>query len=39
MTLSNEMIEKMLNDLKENQEQMRKEYNDRIDKLENKLDS
>ena len=39
MTLSNEMIEKMLSDLKENQNEMRKEYNDRIDKLENKFDS
>lgn len=39
MALSNEMVEKMLNDLKENQVEMRKEYNDRIDKLENKLDS
>lgn len=33
------MIEKMLSDLKENQNEMRKEYNDRIDKLENKFDS
>ena len=33
------MVEKMLSDLKENQNEMRKEYNDRIDKLENKFDS
>lgn len=39
MTLSNESIEMMLNDLKENQAEMRKEYNERISKLEDKLDS
>jgi nitrogen regulatory protein PII len=38
MALSNEMIEKMLDDLKENQEQMRKEYNERIDKVDTKIE-
>jgi vacuolar-type H+-ATPase subunit H len=38
MTLSNETIETMLTQLKENQEDLKKDYNSRIDKLENKIE-
>jgi hypothetical protein len=38
MTLSNETIEMMLNELKQNQEELRKDYNGRIDKLEHKVE-
>lgn len=38
MALSNETIEMMLNELKQNQEELRKDYNGRIDKLEHKVE-
>ncbi len=39
MALSSEIIETMLQQLKENQEELKKDYNSRIDKLEIKIES
>lgn len=39
MTLSPDIIETMLQQLKENQEELKKDYNSRIDKLEIKIES